>query len=196
MTTVGHDRANDLLTVAKKLFDRYGYRKTTLSDLAHELGITKSTLYHYYKNKEDLFREVMKFWLKQDRARIRSMLETIDGNIIETVARTVDTLHDGKEMHRGMQKNNWVDFLDTVDTINDIINDHYQKLIVIFADYFEKSADQGYLVPHSYKDSAKGLLLLSLGAKHINDFFLVDEPWSNNTYTLVNQVLGPILLTK
>lgn len=54
------DRKKDIiLDVTKKLIVQYGYAKTTLDDIAGALGMKKSSLYYYYKNKEDIIYEVM-----------------------------------------------------------------------------------------------------------------------------------------
>jgi TetR/AcrR family transcriptional regulator, biofilm operon repressor len=44
--------------VAMKCFSKYGLDKTTLDDIAKEVGLNKASLYYYYKNKEDIFLEV------------------------------------------------------------------------------------------------------------------------------------------
>jgi AcrR family transcriptional regulator len=44
--------------VAMKCFTKYGLDKTTLDDIAKEVGLNKASLYYYYKNKEDIFLEV------------------------------------------------------------------------------------------------------------------------------------------
>jgi AcrR family transcriptional regulator len=41
-----------------KCFSKYGLDKTTLEDIAKEVGLNKASLYYYYKNKEDIFLEV------------------------------------------------------------------------------------------------------------------------------------------
>jgi TetR/AcrR family transcriptional regulator, biofilm operon repressor len=43
---------------AMKCFSKYGLDKTTLEDIAKEVGLNKASLYYYYKNKEDIFLEV------------------------------------------------------------------------------------------------------------------------------------------
>ena len=50
----------EILRAAQRMFQRYGYRKTTIEDIAGEAGKGKSSLYYYYKNKEALFLAV--FW--------------------------------------------------------------------------------------------------------------------------------------
>ena len=44
--------------VAMKCFSKYGLDKTTLEDIAKEVGLNKASLYYYYRNKEDIFLEV------------------------------------------------------------------------------------------------------------------------------------------
>ncbi|GAA4182506.1 TetR/AcrR family transcriptional regulator [Sphingobacterium ginsenosidimutans] len=43
---------------AMECFERYGLEKTTLDDIAKAVGLNKTSLYYYYKNKEDIFIEV------------------------------------------------------------------------------------------------------------------------------------------
>src|SRR5258705_1122081 len=43
-----------ILDAAQRLFARYGYRKTTVDELAREAGIAKGTVYLYFKSKEEI----------------------------------------------------------------------------------------------------------------------------------------------
>jgi AcrR family transcriptional regulator len=49
----GHDR-EAVLRTAIDLFNRRGYDATSISDLAAELGVTKSAVYHHFVSKEAL----------------------------------------------------------------------------------------------------------------------------------------------
>ena len=48
-------RREKILSAAASLFNKYGYRKTSLTDIATAAGIGKATLYSYVKGKEDIF---------------------------------------------------------------------------------------------------------------------------------------------
>lgn len=48
-----------ILEVARGLFAKYGYKKTTMEDIAQALGKGKSSLYYYFKNKEEIFQAVI-----------------------------------------------------------------------------------------------------------------------------------------
>ncbi|MCP4198190.1 MAG: TetR/AcrR family transcriptional regulator [Proteobacteria bacterium] len=52
-------RKDEILDAASKLFARLGFKKTTLDEVAGEVGIVKSALYRYFSNKEDLFNAVI-----------------------------------------------------------------------------------------------------------------------------------------
>ena len=49
----GHDQRT-VLRVAIELFNRQGYDATSIGDLARELGLTKSAIYHHVPSKEHL----------------------------------------------------------------------------------------------------------------------------------------------
>jgi len=48
-----------ILDAARALFAKFGYKKTTMEDIAHELHKGKSSLYYYFKNKEEIFQAVI-----------------------------------------------------------------------------------------------------------------------------------------
>ena len=55
-STDTRDRIED---VALGLFTRKGFAATTLQDIADELGLTKAALYHYYRSKNELIRQLI-----------------------------------------------------------------------------------------------------------------------------------------
>lgn len=48
-----------ILEAAQILFAKFGYKKTTMEDIAQELHKGKSSLYYYFKNKEEIFQAVI-----------------------------------------------------------------------------------------------------------------------------------------
>lgn len=49
----------DIINGAKKLIQQYGLKKTTMEDIAKAAGKGKSTLYYYFKDKEEIFDRVI-----------------------------------------------------------------------------------------------------------------------------------------
>ena len=47
-----------ILKNALEIFNENGYVGTSINDVAKKSGIAKSTIFHYFENKEDLFNQV------------------------------------------------------------------------------------------------------------------------------------------
>ncbi len=58
-------REERILDAATTLLVRWGYRKTTIDDVAREAGVGKGTIYLHWKDKNDLFRAAI--WREQQR---------------------------------------------------------------------------------------------------------------------------------
>lgn len=61
-TGVDHRRTDTrdrVLSVALRLFASQGYAKTSLREIADELGVTKAALYFHYKTKEDILAGIL-----------------------------------------------------------------------------------------------------------------------------------------
>jgi AcrR family transcriptional regulator len=53
------DKRTKILEAAKSCFLQFGYEKTTLDDIGRKLNLNKSSLYYYFKNKEEIFTAVI-----------------------------------------------------------------------------------------------------------------------------------------
>ncbi len=56
---------SNILRTALGLFLQHGYEKTSLNQIAQEVGITKPAIYHHFKNKDELFHEVLTFFFEE-----------------------------------------------------------------------------------------------------------------------------------
>jgi AcrR family transcriptional regulator len=52
-------KRRSIIQVAKSCFTHFGYEKTTLDDIGNRIGMNKSSLYYYFKNKEEIYSEVV-----------------------------------------------------------------------------------------------------------------------------------------
>ncbi|HUA35286.1 MAG TPA: TetR/AcrR family transcriptional regulator [Candidatus Binataceae bacterium] len=70
-----------ILDAAQKLFSRYGYRRTSIDDIAREAEIAKGTVYLSFKSKEEIFRalcESMCVRVQAEAARASAMEAPIE----------------------------------------------------------------------------------------------------------------------
>jgi AcrR family transcriptional regulator len=54
------EHKKEIIEAATPLFIKYGYNKTTMEDIAKAVRKGKSTLYYYYKSKDDIIEEVVR----------------------------------------------------------------------------------------------------------------------------------------
>ncbi len=68
------DKRDRILKQAAAAFARFGFRKTTMSEIARAAGVAKGSLYHAAESKEELFYKVLERevdgWVDEARARI------------------------------------------------------------------------------------------------------------------------------
>ena len=66
---------NEIVFEAQKLFRQYGLKKTTMDEIASACGKAKSTLYHYFKNKEEVFDTVISLEMTNLRKYVKNKVE-------------------------------------------------------------------------------------------------------------------------
>jgi AcrR family transcriptional regulator len=72
------DRKPKVLNMALDLFVRYGFRRTTMGDIAKAVGISRPTLYLLYENKEDIFRATLEMYYGQVLAEAGRRIDKAD----------------------------------------------------------------------------------------------------------------------
>ena len=55
----GADTRQEILNAATRLFSDYGYRGTSLADIAHEIGYSKASVLYHFSSKEALLAELI-----------------------------------------------------------------------------------------------------------------------------------------
>ena len=71
------DNLSLILDSAKKRFCRYGLKKTTMTEIAGDIGLSKASLYYYFSTKEELFKEVVKQEHKTFLNEIEGLLSSV-----------------------------------------------------------------------------------------------------------------------
>lgn len=55
------EKRAQILSLAKKRFERFGFNKTTVDEIARDAGISKRTLYQEFESKEKILEELLMF---------------------------------------------------------------------------------------------------------------------------------------
>ena len=70
-----NSKADLIVDVAQRLFAKYGFKKTTIDEIAHSAHIAKGSIYYYFGSKEDIFRAVLD---KENRLWSQKVREVIN----------------------------------------------------------------------------------------------------------------------
>jgi AcrR family transcriptional regulator len=54
------DKKERIIEIAERLFAQYGFLKTTMEDIAKKVHMGKSSVYYYFKSKDDIFSAVIR----------------------------------------------------------------------------------------------------------------------------------------
>jgi AcrR family transcriptional regulator len=73
MSSTVQNRAQ-ILSAAEPLFRRFGYRKTTVADIARSAGMAKGSIYLHFSSKEDIFLAILSVKLDAFAAEIHKIL--------------------------------------------------------------------------------------------------------------------------
>jgi len=75
------ERREHILRAAQELFARFGFRKTTMEDVAKAARIAKATLYYYFKSKENILQELIYKKGEELRRRLLSAIRNAEGPV-------------------------------------------------------------------------------------------------------------------
>ncbi|HOO70531.1 MAG TPA: TetR/AcrR family transcriptional regulator [Spirochaetota bacterium] len=76
-------KEEQIYTVALEFFGKFGYRKTTLEDIAGEFHMTKSGLYRYVRDKRDLYEKAVSWGLTKWQRTALQSIEGVDDALLQ-----------------------------------------------------------------------------------------------------------------
>lgn len=88
----GKGRIEQIAAAALRLFARYGYKRTSMDDIAREAGIARATLYLHFKGKDDVFRAMLAGLGGQVETRCREAL-ALPGSFAGRLAALMEAHH-------------------------------------------------------------------------------------------------------
>src|ERR1700733_498549 len=93
---------DQILQAAKRLFQVHGLYKVTMDDVAKAIGKGRSSLYYYYKSKDEIFDAVMDIEIKEMLtaiARAVSQVPTVEQKISAFCATKLKVLREKRAFY-------------------------------------------------------------------------------------------------
>jgi AcrR family transcriptional regulator len=78
-------RQAEILAAAVKVFFQFGYRKTSMEDIAAAAEVSRQTLYPQFHDKERLFRAALEYVTEQMLVSIRRLAGNQNGTVEQTL---------------------------------------------------------------------------------------------------------------
>ena len=172
------EKDTELLDKVMQLFLHYGAKTVTMDDIAHELKISKKTLYQKYQNKEALLEEVLEYKLEVVLTRMRNLDETIDNAVERMFARDED-------MEKASRTNDSIMLRQLVKYYPQIFNKHMlyfsEKLSEILMHNIERGRKQG-LYREDFDAQLYSKLFFQMAMTYDNSPFLDTDKISRTQY--------------
>jgi len=93
------DRKKLILEAAAKSFSLYGYKATTMDQVAKLANVGKGTIYTFFKTKEELFDDIINSLIADIRFEVEGVLDD-SASILDNVNNVLVRIHEIRESHQ------------------------------------------------------------------------------------------------
>jgi len=146
---------NIFMDSASQLFFDLGYHETSMEDIAKMVGVTKGTLYLYFKSKEDLLNETC----KRNMTLLEQSLENaISGDFVQNVCGFFEAelkMPDYLRFH-------WIFALGEINSnkyVRQVLMDSYEKYVSILDRTIEELKNKGSILKETDSRSLSKMLI-------------------------------------
>lgn len=147
---------------ARKIFIRHGYRKATMDQIAQASQMGKSSLYYYYRGKEEIFRAVVEMEAGELKQRLKKTINTEDPPIEKLKAYIFFRLHHVRTVGNFYTALN-EDSLSHLDFILEIRRQFDQDELDVVKDILEEGMKEGSFQLSSSKIGAIAISTMMKG---------------------------------
>lgn len=179
---------DELIETSKYVFGKYGFKKTTMDDIAAATRRGKTSLYYYFKNKDEIFQAVINKEAENLKANITKVLKNISSpeeKIRIYILERMKTLYNLTGFYRTI-KNELIDHLHFInDARKQFDKDEAEMVKIILMEGISKNKfklDDIDLTASSIITLLKGIEV---------QFFVYDET-DNNEHKL-NEIINLII---
>ncbi|MCC7572908.1 MAG: TetR/AcrR family transcriptional regulator [Candidatus Methanofastidiosum sp.] len=148
---------NRIVKESVKFFSEKGYHKTKMAEIAEGLGVSKGAIYQYFNSKEELFLEVIKYYVEYTQKELVSFLDLKEPQNISTdeffdimfnieQSQSVENLNLLDRLFPPLDFNLAISELMTSNpSLKKEMTKYYKDSIKLMADYFEDYKKRGVI---------------------------------------------------
>ncbi len=148
-------------TAAWDIFATYGFRKTSMDDIARRAGMSRPAIYLHYRNKEDIFRSLVQYYYDTACEDVQAALAT-KGSPTEILNRAF-TAQMGQGLEALFGSPHGHELLDAGAQIAmDVKEAGEARLAALYANWLQREAAAGRITCHDAADKTAETISVSL----------------------------------
>jgi AcrR family transcriptional regulator len=133
---------NSIVEVARGIFANYGFRKTTMNEIADGVGKGKSSLYYYFSSKEDVYRAVIEMEAETMKQKLVDAIDGVDdpvGKLRIYVVTRMEILHELINFHQAINS----EYLTNIDFIQKMRKKYDNEEVTLLKNILQIGVDSG-----------------------------------------------------
>lgn len=148
-----------IVQAASLYFSKYGFHKTTMDEIARHIHKAKGVLYYYFKNKEELFNEVLKHELNAVKIELSKITDentdslTMINNYFLT---RLKLMSKAVNYHETLK----ADFFEKYHFVKDVRDDFAKFEYEQIKKIFDKGLKEGYIEIKNPEKTVDAVLML------------------------------------
>jgi len=151
-----------IIESATKYFSKFGFYKTTMDEIAKHIHKAKGVLYYYFKNKEELFNEVLKQELNIVKVELKKIVDNDDDSLIMLktyILTRLKLLNKAVNYHETLK----ADFFDKYYFVKDVRDDFDEFERAQLTIILKKGKSEGYLDVKNVNSTVNILMMVING---------------------------------
>ncbi len=177
-----------ILKAARDVFKTFGYKKTSMNDIAKVCGKGKSSIYYYFESKEDIFKAVILYEATIYRGKVLKAIKEADDPYKKLKSYILIRLQTDKilsNFHSALKDTNLrhIKFVDKLKTLYD------KEEFRIFSNILQSGVSSNYFEIYDIKYAAIGIVNAMRGIE-ATLLLNTDDPLLENK---VNNILNVVL---
>ncbi|MCY9137718.1 TetR/AcrR family transcriptional regulator [Peribacillus frigoritolerans] len=140
------DRKKLILEAATKSFSLFGYKATTMDQVAKIANVGKGTIYTFYKNKEELFKEIVQRMIEEMKYEAEQSLDN-QLSFFENLHRAVYRILEFRQEHQLSLKLLQEEREIGTPAVQEMVNEMEEAIVSYIKEKLKIAIDKGYIQP-------------------------------------------------
>jgi TetR/AcrR family transcriptional regulator len=160
------------MRAAAELFSRKGYAATSVREIVAAAGVSKPVLYYYFKNKEGIYHEIIRFGLGRVDSlisQVKAMDCPVSLKILQLFEGTIDSIQEDMQIIRLLYAVQYGTFRELPAVNLEDIQDRFDEAVL---DLVKEGIENGELIP----DDPSMMRWVLVGAMSVSIDMMIFRP--------------------